>query len=122
MKNLAGQYLFRKGIKHRLAVAFSVFLVLLVLMVGVGLWRLAELDEAAVHLAGTATADSRIGRLTGAWLAEARTDALRAVVLANSNQPELARIVMPQMAAARSGVYSRTFFLSASKPVQHAFT
>jgi len=104
MKNLAGQYLFRKGIKHRLAVAFSVFLVLLMVMVGVGVWRLAELDAAAAHLAGTASVDWRIERLTGAWLAEARTDALRAVVVANSDEPELSRIVMPQMAAASTRI------------------
>jgi methyl-accepting chemotaxis protein len=90
------------NIRHRLVTAFSVFIVLLLLMAATGVWRLLELNRATTNMSETADANSRIQRLARAWLTEADTNAVRAAVLFHSDDPELLRILAPQlMAAAR---------------------
>ena len=56
MQNVAGWIAFGSGIKHRLAVAFSILIALFVLMAGAGLWQLGELQQAATQQPGVAAA------------------------------------------------------------------
>src|SRR6185295_2994151 len=85
------------SIRLRLATGFGVLIVLLVLMAGVGAWRLAELDKVTTSMAKV---NSRIERLVGAWFAETKSNAVRAVVLTHSDDPELKRLLTPQLEAA----------------------
>jgi len=88
------------NIRQRLVTAFSVFIVLLVLMAATGVWRLLELNRASTNMSGTADANSRIQRLAGAWLAEADTNAVRAAVMSPGDGSEIMRMLAPQFAAA----------------------
>jgi methyl-accepting chemotaxis protein len=63
VEQLFGRLFFGKGIKHRLFVAFSVFIVLMVLMAGVGAWRLAELSRVATHMANAANGPEALALL-----------------------------------------------------------
>jgi methyl-accepting chemotaxis protein len=85
------------SIGQRLAAGFSVFVVLLMLMAGVGAWRLAELNDVTTNMASV---NLRIERVVGAWFAETRGNAIRAVVLTYSDDPELKRMLTPQVEAA----------------------
>jgi methyl-accepting chemotaxis protein len=87
------------NIRQRLITAFSVFIALLVLMAATGVWRLLELNRVSANMSGTADANSRIQRLARAWLAEADTNAVRAAVLLHSDDPELMRVLAPQLVA-----------------------
>jgi methyl-accepting chemotaxis protein len=85
--------LFRRStIRVRLTLAFSFVAVLILLVGAVGAWRIAELDRAVTH-------NLRAERLMGLWLAEAQSNAVRAVVLARSDDPALKQLLTPEMAA-----------------------
>jgi methyl-accepting chemotaxis protein len=84
------------SIRAKLIVAFSVFMVLLVSMAGVGAWRLAQLDAAATR---TATVNLAMERLVGEWLSQTRTNAVRATVLTLSDDETLQRELGPELAA-----------------------
>src|SRR5512140_864466 len=84
-------------IGRRLAAGFSVLIVLMMLMAGVGAWRLAELNDVTMRMAKV---NLRIERVVGAWFAETKSNAVRAVVLTHSDDPELKRILTPQVEAA----------------------
>src|SRR5512140_2304814 len=83
-------------IGRRLAAGFSVLIVLMMLMAGVGAWRLAELNDVTMRMAKV---NLRIERVVGAWFAETKSNAVRAVVLTQSDDPELKRILAPQLEA-----------------------
>ena len=85
------------SIRLRLAVGFGVLILLMVLMAGLGAWRLAELDKVTTSMAKV---NFRIERLVGAWFAETKSNAVRAVVLTHSDDPELKRLLTPQLEAA----------------------
>jgi methyl-accepting chemotaxis protein len=84
------------SIRWRLAAGFTVLVLLLVLMAGIGAWRIAELNEVTTSIAKV---NSRIERLVGAWFAETKSNAVRAVVLTHSDDPELKRLLTPQLEA-----------------------
>jgi len=66
MGNLADWIVVGGGIKHRLVIAFSVLILLFVLMAGIGLWQLGELQRAAAPQAGfAAAADDARSMLVG---------------------------------------------------------
>ena len=100
MEKLFGRILFGKGIKQRLVIAFSVFIVLVMLMAGIGAWRLFALDRVTANMANVADVNSRIERLVGTWFAQTQANAVRAMVLISSDDPELKRALSPQLAAA----------------------
>ena len=100
MEKLFGRLLFGKGIKRRLVVAFSVFIVLLMLMAGLGEWRLFALNRVTADMANAASVNSRVERLLGDWLGQTQANAVRAMVLISSDDPELRRVLSPQLAAA----------------------
>jgi methyl-accepting chemotaxis protein len=100
VEKLFGRLLFGKGIKQRLVVAFSVFIVLVMLMAGMGAWRLFALNRVTANMANVANVNSRIERLVGTWFAETQANAVRAMVLISSDDPELKRVLSPQLAAA----------------------
>ena len=85
------------SIRLRLAGGFAVLILLMVLMAGLGAWRLAELDKVTTSMAKV---NFRIERLVGAWFAETKSNAVRAVVLTHSDDPELKRLLTPQLEAA----------------------
>jgi cytochrome oxidase assembly protein ShyY1 len=60
------------SIRQRLAVAFAIFIALLVLMATLGAWRLASLGSVATRIA---TVDTRVERLVGEWFGETKTNA-----------------------------------------------
>ena len=83
-------------IRLRLAITFSVLILLLAGTAAIGAWRLAQLsaitdDLATVHL--------RMERLVGEWLSHTRSNAVRATVLTHSEDPELHRLLTPAMEA-----------------------
>ena len=84
------------SIGRRLAAAFSVLILLLMVMAGVGAWRLAELNDVTMRMANV---NLRIERVVGAWFAETKSNAVRAVVLTYSDDPELRRMLAPQLEA-----------------------
>jgi methyl-accepting chemotaxis protein len=80
------------SIRARLALAFSALVLMLVGMAGAGAWRLAALDQVAI-------ADLRMVRLVGEWLSLTRSNAVRATVLTGTDDPNLQRILAPDLAA-----------------------
>jgi methyl-accepting chemotaxis protein len=83
-------------IRARLVATFAGFIVLLGAMAGVGAWRLADLDAATREMA---TVNLRMERLVGEWLAQTRSNAVRAVVLTHTDDADLRRILAPAMEA-----------------------
>jgi methyl-accepting chemotaxis protein len=84
------------GIRWRLAAGFGSLILLLMLMAGVGAWRIAQLNDVTTSMANV---NARIERLVGAWFAETKANAVRAVVLTHSDDPELKRLLTPQLEA-----------------------
>ena len=84
------------GIRARLALAFVVLIGLLMMMAGIGAWRLAELDRITTQMA---TVNLRVERVVGEWFAESKSNAVRAVVLTHSDDADLRRILTPAMEA-----------------------
>jgi methyl-accepting chemotaxis protein len=91
------------NIRQRLITAFSLFIVLVVLMAATGVWQLLELNRVATNMSERSDANSRIQRLAHAWLAEADTNAVRAVLF-RSDDPELMRTLAPQLLAAATQI------------------
>ncbi|MFC5497824.1 methyl-accepting chemotaxis protein [Caenimonas terrae] len=83
-------------IRQRLAVAFSIFIGLLVLMAAIGTWRLTSLGAVANRIA---TADTRVERLVGEWFGETKTNAALALVITHTDDADLQRILGPQFDA-----------------------
>ncbi|MBE7367119.1 MCP four helix bundle domain-containing protein [Ramlibacter sp. HM2] len=86
----------RGSIRLRLALAFTALILLLAATAAVGAWRLAQQsavvnDLAQVHL--------RLERVVGNWLSNTRANAVRAVVLTRSDDPDLKRMLTPAMEA-----------------------
>ena len=84
------------GIRVRLMLTFGAFMLLLAAMAGVGAWRLAHLDAVTRELA---TVHLRIESVVGEWLSHTRSNAVRAVVLTQSDDPDLRRILQPALEA-----------------------
>ncbi|NML47390.1 HAMP domain-containing protein [Ramlibacter sp. G-1-2-2] len=82
----------RYSIRQRLGLAFGLFTLLLAAMAGVGAWRLAQLSAVTKEMAAV---NLRMERLVGEWLAETKTNTVRAVVLTRGNDPELKRLLTP---------------------------
>jgi methyl-accepting chemotaxis protein len=93
MKKLLGSGL---SIRAKLLCAFAAFTALLVAMAAIGAWRLAELDQATTRMAKV---NLQMERVVGDWLANTRANAVRAVVLTQNDDPELRRILAPEMEA-----------------------
>ena len=72
-------------------------IVVVTLILMAGAWRLAGLDEATMSMP---KANLRTERVVRAWFAETRSNAIRAVVLIHSDDPELKRRLMPQVEVA----------------------
>ena len=96
-QSLGSRFLRGIGIRLRLAIAFAVLIILLIGTAGIGAWKLAELNQLTNNMA---TVDARIERVVGAWFAETKSNAVRAVVLTLSDDAEIKRVVTPQMEAA----------------------
>jgi methyl-accepting chemotaxis protein len=84
------------GIRAKLVWAFVAFTALLVAMAAIGAWRLAELDQATTRMAKV---NLQMERVVGDWLSNTRSNAVRAVVLTQSDDPELRRILAPELEA-----------------------
>ncbi|HEX7888971.1 MAG TPA: methyl-accepting chemotaxis protein [Ramlibacter sp.] len=84
------------SIRVRLAIAFGTLIVLLAAMAGVGAWRLAQLSAVTSELA---TVHLKTERVVGEWLSHTRSNAVRAVVLTQSDDPELRRLLTPALEA-----------------------
>lgn len=82
------------SIRSKLIAAFAAFIALLIAMAAIGAWRLAELNNAATHMA---TVNLRMERLVGDWLAMTQANAVRAVALTQTDDPELRRLLTPEM-------------------------
>ena len=93
MKKFLGSSL---SIRAKLLLAFVAFTAWLVAMAAVGAWRLAELDQAATRMANVSL---QMERSVGDWLSNTRSNAVRAVVLTQTDDPELRRILAPEMEA-----------------------
>jgi methyl-accepting chemotaxis protein len=85
------------GIARRLAAAFAALMFLMMLMAGVGAWRLAEVNEVTMRMARV---NLRIERVVGVWFAETKSNSVRAVVLTHSDDPQLRQLLAPQVDAA----------------------
>jgi methyl-accepting chemotaxis protein len=84
-------------IRARLVLAFTLFVLLLAAMAAVGAWRLGDLNRATREMA---TVNLRMERATGEWLAQTRSNVVRAVVLTHSDDADLRRLLTPAMEAA----------------------
>jgi methyl-accepting chemotaxis protein len=96
-QSLGSKFLRGIGIRLRLAIAFSILIILLIGTAGIGAWKLAELNQLTNNLA---TVDARIERTVGAWFAETKSNSVRAVVLTLSDDAEIKRVMTPQLEAA----------------------
>ena len=86
-------------IRDRLICTFAGFILLLGAMAGVGAWRLADLNDATREMA---TVNLRMERLVGEWLAQTRSNVVRATVLTYSSDPDLKRLLeAPEEAAGK---------------------
>jgi methyl-accepting chemotaxis protein len=90
-------FLRRLRIRQRLGVGFGLFALLLVAMAAVGAWRLADQDAIAHELG---TVNVQMESLVGEWLAETKTNMVRAVVLTQSDDDALHRMLEPPLEAA----------------------
>jgi methyl-accepting chemotaxis protein len=92
----AGRLWRSTSIRLRLVLAFGVLMLLLAGMAGAGAWRLTELSSVTNEMANV-----RFGleRVVGDWLSQTRANAVRAVVLTQSDDPELRRMLTPAMEA-----------------------
>ena len=79
-------------IRWRLVITFAGFILLLGAMAGVGAWRLADLNAATSNMA---TVNLRMERSVGEWLAQTRSNVVRAMVLTYSSAPDLKRLLGP---------------------------
>jgi methyl-accepting chemotaxis protein len=84
-------------IRWRLVITFAAFILLMGAMAGVGAWRLADLNAATSHMA---TVNLRMERSVGEWLAQTRSNVVRAMVLTYSSDPDLKRLLGPAEEAA----------------------
>jgi methyl-accepting chemotaxis protein len=100
VKQLFGRLFRGSGIKQRLVIAFSILILVFVLMSAAGAWLLFENSRAAAEMANRANANFRIEQVAGSWVAETRADAVRAAISAYSDDPELARVAGLGAAAA----------------------
>jgi methyl-accepting chemotaxis protein len=87
----------RLSIRSRLAAAFGALILLLALMAGVGVWRLQELDARTSEMASV---NLQVERVVGEWVAQTRINLLRRLVVTRSDDPALAQMLGPEMAAA----------------------
>ena len=83
-------------IRMRLVVAFGAVIFLLAAMAGVGAWRLEQLRTATHEMA---TVHLKVERVVGEWLSHTRSNAVRAVVLTQSDDAQLRRLLGPAMDA-----------------------
>ncbi len=86
----------RFNIRNRLALAFTVFFLMLVGMAGMGAWRLNELDRTTQDFAGV---HLRMERMVGEWLSLTRSNAVRATVLTRTDDEGLKRLLTPEVEA-----------------------
>jgi len=81
---------------YRLGLGFSMLLLLMLLIAGIGIWRLegnAALTERIVRVDGARE------RLMRQWFAETKANAVRAVVVSRSGDAELQKILKPEIEA-----------------------
>ena len=96
-RSVGSDLLGRVSIGQRLAGATMIFVLFVIALSAAGAWRLAELNDVAMRMANV---NLRIERQVGAWFAETKSNAVRAVVLTHTDDPELKRILAPQLEAA----------------------
>jgi methyl-accepting chemotaxis protein len=84
----------RFSIGVRLTAAFGALIVLLVAMAGVGAWRLAQLQQRTEDLTAV---NLRMERLAGEWLQLTQTNLLRRMVVTQTDDAELTKLLAPEM-------------------------
>ncbi|WP_332827733.1 methyl-accepting chemotaxis protein [Ramlibacter sp.] len=84
------------SIRTRLVVAFGALILLLACTAGLGAWRLMHLNDVVKDLA---TVQLKLERLVGEWFSLTRSNAVRAVVLTQSEDPALREMLAPAMEA-----------------------
>jgi methyl-accepting chemotaxis protein len=84
------------SIRTRLVVAFGALILLLGCTAGIGAWRLLHLNEVVREMA---TVHLKLERMVGEWFSLTRSNAVRAVVLTHSEDPELREMLTPAMEA-----------------------
>jgi methyl-accepting chemotaxis protein len=85
----------RVSIRSRLVVAFSALILLMACTAGLGAWRLMHLNTV---IADMANVNLRMERLVGEWFSLTRSNAVRAVVLTQSDDADLQAMLAPAMA------------------------
>jgi methyl-accepting chemotaxis protein len=86
----------RASIRARLLFTMAAFIALLAAMAAVGAWRLAHLNAVTTEMA---TVNLRVEGVVGEWLSQTRSNAVRAVVLTQSDDADLRRMLTPAMEA-----------------------
>jgi methyl-accepting chemotaxis protein len=84
------------SIRLRLVITFGILILLLAATASIGAWRLGQLSAVTNDLANV---QMRLDRVVGEWLSNTRANAVRAVVLTQSDDPELRRLLAPAMEA-----------------------
>jgi methyl-accepting chemotaxis protein len=83
---------FRIG--HRLLMAFSILIALMVLMAAIGAWQIVTLSDVTTRIA---TVDTRAQRLVSDWYADTASNAVRSLIYARTDDPELLRLLAPEI-------------------------
>ncbi len=86
----------KASVGRRLGFAFSLMLVLIIFMASLGSWRLASLTAVTERIVEV---DTRTERIVGDWFSETKANAVRALVLTRSDDPEIKRLLTPQLEA-----------------------
>ena len=84
------------SIRTRLVVAFGALILLLAATAGLGAWRLLHLNAVVTELA---TVHLKMERLVGEWFSLTRSNAVRAVVLTQSEDADLQAMLNPALEA-----------------------
>ena len=95
-QTIGKRYAGTASIGWRLALSFSVMLLLMMLMAAIGGWQLDALSKITTRIAAV---DARAERVVGDWLAETKSNAVRALVLTRSDDADLRRLLTPQLEA-----------------------
>ena len=84
------------SIRDRLILGFGLLIILLAAASGAGAWRMSQLSASAREIAEV---DVRLQRVVGEWFSLTRSNAVRAVVLTQSDDPELRGLLGPALEA-----------------------
>ncbi len=85
-----------RSVGGRLGAAFAGLLLLIAFIAGLGSWRLQSLTAVTEHIVGV---DARTERTVAEWFSETKANSVRALVLTRSDDPEIKRLLSPQLEA-----------------------